>query len=236
MPVRVLLADGRPLVRAGLRLIVESDAQTSVVGEAAEVRTALAAVRQLLPDVVVADAELPGGGGAVLSREVRQWAADSGQTVQVVVVASSVAEGTAFEVLQAGARGLLLRDSSPEELVRAVREVARGNAALCPQVTARLLDRLAALPAAPQASGPAAEVARLTRREREVLRLLGRGLTNAEIARQLVLGETTVKTHVGRVLAKLGLRDRVQAVVYAYEHGLVVPGEGAGDGRSSRGE
>src|SRR5690606_23165662 len=131
-------------------------------------------------------------------------------------------DGAAVEALRAGFRGLLLRDSSPEELLRAIRLVARGEAVLCPPVTARLLDRLAALPADDAADPPGLE--RLTEREREVLHLLGRGLTNAEIAERLVLGETTVKTHVGRVLRKLGLRDRVQAVVYAYEHGLVVPG------------
>lgn len=222
MPVRVLLVDARPLVRAGLRLVVESDPHASVVGEAADVRAALSAVRRLLPDVVLSELELPGASGADLARAVLGWAAGAGQTVRLLAVTSAVDDGAAVEALRAGFRGLLLRDSSPEELLRAIRLVARGEAVLCPPVTARLLDRLAALPADDAADPPGLE--RLTEREREVLHLLGRGLTNAEIAERLVLGETTVKTHVGRVLRKLGLRDRVQAVVYAYEHGLVVPG------------
>lgn len=223
MPVRVLLVDARPLVRAGLRLVVESDPHASVVGEAADVRAALSAVRRLLPDVVLSDLELPGASGADLARAVLGWAAGAGQTVRLLAVTSAVDDGAAVEALRAGFRGLLLRDSSPEELLRAIRLVARGEAVLCPPVTARLLDRLAALPPADGAADPPG-LERLTEREREVLHLLGRGLTNAEIAERLVLGGTTVKTHVGRVLRKLGLRDRVQAVVYAYEHGLVVPG------------
>ncbi|KUP97113.1 LuxR C-terminal-related transcriptional regulator [Thermobifida cellulosilytica] len=225
MPVRVLLVDARPLVRAGLRLVVESDAQASVIGEAGDVRAALPAVRRLLPDVVLTDLELPDGSAADLARGVLEWAAGAAQTVRVLVVASAVDDETAVGVLRSGVRGLLLRDSSPQELLRALRLVAEGGAVLDPSVAARLLDRLADLPPAHRPASPPG-LDRLTCRELEVLQLLGRGLSNAEIAGRLVLGETTVKTHVGKVLAKLGLRDRVQAVVYAYEHGLVVPGQG----------
>ncbi|MEY9211286.1 response regulator transcription factor [Thermobifida halotolerans] len=226
MPVRVLLADGQPLVRAGLRLVVESDPRLSVVGEAADVRAALSSVRRLLPDVVLTDLCLPGGGGAGLTRGALGWAAGAEQTVRVLAVASAaVPDGAVVEALRSGASGLLLRDTPAEELLRAVRVVADGSAVLSPSVTRRLLDRFAALPPDPPDAVPPG-LERLTGREREVLRLLARGLSNAEIADRLVVGETTVKTHVGRVLAKLGLRDRVQAVVYAYENGLVVPGSG----------
>ncbi|TDQ45761.1 response regulator [Actinorugispora endophytica] len=223
MTVSVLLVDDQPLLRAGFRLILESEQEVSVVGEAADGRAALACARRLLPDVVLMDIRMPGKDGIEATREILAWAAEAGQTIRVLVLTTFDLDEYVVEALRAGASGFLLKDVPPDELLNAIRVVADGAAIVAPSVTRRLLDRFAArLPPARAAAPPRLD--RLTDREHEVLRLLARGLSNAEIAGRLVVSETTVKTHVGNVLTKLGLRDRVQAVVYAYETGLISPG------------
>jgi DNA-binding NarL/FixJ family response regulator len=220
---RVLLADDQRLVRSGFRMILESEPDIEVVGEAADGREAVHKARLLKPDVVLMDIRMPLLDGV----QATTMLADS--EVRVLVVTTFDADEYVFSALQAGASGFLLKDAPPEELVSAVRIVASGGGLLAPSVTRRVIEEYARRPSGPPTLR---ELDELTNREREVLRLMGRGLSNAEISRALEIGEATVKTHVGRVLTKLGLRDRVQAVVLAYEHGLVLPGEASG-GRTS---
>ncbi|MFE3456959.1 response regulator [Nocardiopsis aegyptia] len=224
MPVSVLLVDDQPLVRAGFRLILESAPHLSVVGEASDGDQAVHAARSLLPDVVLMDLRMNGTDGVEATRRITAWAREGGHRVHVLALTTFDLDEYVVEVLRAGATGFLLKDAPPTELVAAVEVVADGAAVIAPGVLRRLLDRYAPLlpaqaPAAPAPPDP------LTGREREVLRLVARGWSNTEIADHLVLGETTVKSHLGHILAKLGLRDRVQAVVHAYETGLVRPGE-----------
>ncbi|MGI5121499.1 response regulator [Marinactinospora thermotolerans] len=224
MPISVLLVDDQPLLRTGFRMILEGQPEISVVGEASDGYGALASARRLLPDVVLMDIRMPGRDGIAATRDILDWAKEAGQRVRVLVLTTFDLDEYVVEALRAGASGFLLKDVPPDELVTAIRVVAEGAAIVAPTVTRRLLDRFAArLPSARPAPAPAVD--RLTEREREVLRLLARGLSNAEIAERLFVSETTVKTHVGNVLTKLGLRDRVQAVVHAYETGVVRPGE-----------
>ncbi|GAB3688192.1 response regulator [Nocardiopsis oceani] len=224
MPVSVLLVDDQPLVRAGFRLILESAPSMSVVGEVSDGREAVREARRLLPDVVLMDVRMPGMDGIRATQEVVQWARPLGHEVRVLALTTFDLDEYVEGVLRAGASGFLLKDVPPAELVSAVELVAGGSAVVSPAVLSRLLDRFAALPAAPE-SGAAPDEDVLTVREREVLRLLAKGWSNTEIADHLVLGATTVKSHVGSILTKLGLRDRVQAVVHAYETGLVHPGQ-----------
>ncbi|MUL44193.1 response regulator transcription factor [Streptomonospora sp. PA3] len=227
MSIRVLLVDDQPLLRTGFRLILESEPEISVVGEAADGHAALADTRRLLPDVVLMDIRMPGKDGIDATREILAWAEGSGRQVRVLVLTTFDLDEYVVEALRAGASGFLLKDVPPDELAGAIRVVADGAAIVAPAITRRLLDRFAdKLPTARER--PAPRLDHLTEREREVLRLLARGLSNAEIAGRLVVSETTVKTHVGNVLTKLGLRDRVQAVVHAYETGIVRPGEDEG--------
>lgn len=216
----VLLVDDQALLRMGFRLVIESEPDLEVVGEASDGRVALDQVAALAPDVVVMDVRMPGMDGIEATRRV---VAEHPGT-RVLVLTTFDVDEYAFAALRAGASGFLLKDVPPDDLVQAIRVVAAGDAIVAPSVTRRLLDRFAhRLPAAgPRPTPPPLE--RLTEREREVLRLIARGMSNAEIAAELVVSETTVKTHVGNVLTKLGLRDRVQAVVLAYETGLVTPG------------
>ncbi|KIH98950.1 LuxR family transcriptional regulator [Streptomonospora alba] len=224
MAIRVLLVDDQPLLRTGFRLILESEPEIAVVGEAADGHAALADTRRLLPDVVLMDIRMPGKDGIDATREILEWAHTSGQQVRVLVLTTFDLDEYVVEALRAGASGFLLKDVPPDELAGAIRVVADGAAIVAPTITRRLLDRFAdKLPSTRDRQPPRLD--HLTEREREVLRLLARGLSNAEIARRLVVSDTTVKTHVGNVLTKLGLRDRVQAVVHAYETGIVRPGE-----------
>ncbi|MEE2040768.1 response regulator transcription factor [Nocardiopsis sp. CT-R113] len=224
MPVSVLLVDDQPLVRAGFRMILESAPHLSVVGEASDGREAVRAARTLLPDVVLMDIRMAGMDGVEATRLITSWAQPLGHDVRVLALTTFDLDEYVVEVLRAGATGFLLKDSPPAELVTAVEVVASGAAVVAPPVLRRLLDRFA--PLFPSAADDGGAVAtHLTAREHEVLRLVARGWSNAEIAAHLVLGETTVKSHVGSILTKLELRDRVQAVVYAYEHGLVIPGQ-----------
>jgi DNA-binding NarL/FixJ family response regulator len=224
MAISVLLVDDQPLLRTGFRLILESEPDISVVGEAADGRDALTAVRRLLPDVVLMDIRMPGKDGIQATRDVLEWARGSDHRVRVLVLTTFDLDEYVVEALRAGASGFLLKDVPPDDLVGAIKVVAEGAAIVAPTITRRLLDRFAdRLPSTRER--PDSDLHRLTEREREVLRLLARGLSNAEIARTLVVSETTVKTHVGNVLTKLGLRDRVQAVVHAYETGVIRPGE-----------
>ncbi|MEU0487683.1 response regulator transcription factor [Nocardiopsis sp. NPDC006139] len=224
MPVSVLLVDDQPLVRAGFRMILEAAPHLSVVGEASDGREAVEAARRLLPDVVLMDVRMPGMDGVEATRRIVERSRSLDQEVRVLVLTTFDLDEYAVGTLRAGAHGFLLKDSPPEELVAAVETVASGGAVVSPQVLERLLARFAPLLPAPDGSGDAAPDP-LTDREREVLRLVARGWSNSEIAAHLIVGETTVKSHVGRILTKLGLRDRVQAVVHAYESGLVRPGE-----------
>ncbi|MFD0775072.1 response regulator [Streptomonospora algeriensis] len=227
MAIRVLLVDDQPLLRTGFRLILESEPEVAVVGEAADGHAALADTRRLLPDVVLMDIRMPGKDGIDATRDILKWAQAGGQQVRVLVLTTFDLDEYVVEALRAGASGFLLKDVPPEELAGAIRVVAGGAAIVAPAVTRRLLDRFAdKLPSARDRQAPRLD--HLTEREHEVLRLLARGLSNAEIARRLVVSDTTVKTHVGNVLTKLGLRDRVQAVVHAYETGIVCPGEDRG--------
>jgi DNA-binding NarL/FixJ family response regulator len=221
MTIRVLLVDDQQLVRTGFRMILEDEADIEVVGEAADGRQAVELAGHLAPDVVVMDIRMPVMDGIEATRRlVREG---DGAEPRVLVLTTFDADENVVEALRAGASGFLLKDVTPTDFVAAIRIVAAGDALLAPGVTRRLLDRYAdRLP--PVNEVRAGELRELTDRELEILRLMARGLSNREIAAQLVLAEPTVKTHVSHVLDKLGLRDRAQAVVLAYEAGLVRPG------------
>jgi DNA-binding NarL/FixJ family response regulator len=222
---RVLIADDQALVRVGLRKILEAEPDATVVDEAADGEDAVAAALRLRPDVVLMDIRMPVLDGLAATRQiVKPGNGEPGaMIVKVIVLTTYDLDEYVYEALRAGACGFLLKHAPPEELLLGVRAAADGGALLSPAVTRRLLAEFAARRPAP-AREPA-ELARLTPREREVLDLVIRGRSNDEIARDLVVSHSTVKTHVTHVLDKLGLRDRVHAVVYGYEHGLIEPGQ-----------
>ena len=216
-PIRVLIADDQALMRTGFRMILDAQNDIEVVGEAIDGADAIRRFEALSPDVVVMDVRMPTMDGIEATRRLSALE----RPARVLILTTFDLDDYVYEALRAGASGFLLKDRPPEELVAAVRVIAAGEALLAPSVTRRLIEEFARR--APMASR--SELDELTEREREVLVLMARGLSNAEIARTLFVAETTVKTHVGRVLHKLGLRDRAQAVVLAYESGLVQPGD-----------
>ncbi|RSN40986.1 MULTISPECIES: response regulator [Actinomadura] len=222
--VRVLLVDDQPLLRTGFRLILEAEPDIAVVGEAGDGAAAVELTRSLLPDVVLMDIRMPGVDGIEATRRIIRDGAAS-HDPRVLILTTFDLDEYVIEAVRAGASGFLLKDSPPEDLVQAIRIVAAGDAIVAPSVTRRLLDKFATRLPAARDSAPPPGLDTLTEREREVLAHVARGQSNAEIAAELVVSETTVKTHVGNVLAKLGLRDRVQAVVYAYETGMSRPGQ-----------
>ncbi len=214
----MLIVDDHAMVRSGFAMVLSAEDDIEVVGEAADGLQAIERARETRPDVVLMDVQMPHMDGIEATRHL--VADDLGH---VVIVTTFDRDDYIFDALRAGASGFLLKNAGPEQLLDAVRAAGRGHALLAPEVTRRVIARMAG---DRPADRPApAELARLTAREHEVLVLLGRGLSNGEIAAELVLGEATVKTHVSNVLAKLHLRDRVQAVVYAYEAGLILPTE-----------
>jgi len=220
--VRIVIVDDQALVRAGFRMILEAEEDIEVVGEAADGREAVAEVHRLRPDVVLMDVRMPEVDGIEATRRLL---GGDGVTAKVVMLTTFDMDEYVYEALRAGASGFLLKDVPPEQLVAGIRAVASGDALLAPSVTRRVIEEFVSRP--PESvRTPPPELAELTAREAEILRLLARGLSNAEIAKELVVSETTVKTHVAHVLMKLGLRDRVQAVVFAYEAGVVRPGDG----------
>jgi DNA-binding NarL/FixJ family response regulator len=219
MTVRVLLVDDQPLLLTGFRLILAAEPDLEVVGEAVDGAVAVRQVQALRPDVVLMDVRMPVMDGIEATRRITALP----DPPKVLVLTTFDLDEYVFGALRAGASGFLLKDVPADDLIEAVRVVHRGEAIVAPRVTRRLLDRFAGALPAPRDAPDATALPQLTEREREVLLLMARGLSNGEIAAELVLSETTVKTHVGNVFSKLGLRDRVQAVVLAYESGLVRP-------------
>ena len=215
MSIRVLVVDDQELVRTGFRMILDAEDDIDVVGEAGDGLEAVEAARRLRPDVVLMDIRMPNLDGLEATRRL------SDET-KIIILTTFDLDEYVYDALRAGASGFLLKDTPADDLADAVRVVAGGDALIAPSITRRLIDEFAARPEPNRA--PPAGMATLTDRELEVLRLMARGLSNAEIAEELYVSETTVKTHVGRVLMKLQLRDRVQAVVLAYETGLIQPG------------
>jgi DNA-binding NarL/FixJ family response regulator len=221
MTIRVLLVDDQALLRKGFRMILEEESGFEVVGEASDGDEGVAMTRALHPDVVLMDVRMPGMDGIEATARI----VDGGEPSRVLILTTFDLDEYAFAGLKAGASGFLLKDVPPTELISAIRVVARGDAVVSPRVTRRLLDAFAhELPGTDGESERwVRELDELTDREREVLVAMAEGLSNAEIAQQLFVSEATVKSHVGRILAKLGLRDRVQAAVYAFQVGLVKP-------------
>ena len=217
MTTRVLIADDQALMRGGFRMILDAEADIEVVGEAIDGEDAVRRYATLQPDVVVMDVRMPTMDGIEATRQLTAGPSPA----RVLILTTFDLDEYVYRALRAGASGFLLKDRPPEELVAAVRVVAAGEALLAPSVTRRLIEEFARRPDPPP---PPAAMNDLTEREREVLVCMARGMSNREIARELFVAETTVKTHVGRVLQKLDLRDRAQAVVVAYESGLVRPG------------
>jgi DNA-binding NarL/FixJ family response regulator len=215
--IRVVLVDDQDLVRVGFRLILETEDDMTIVGEASDGEQAVDVTRRSRPDVVLMDVQMPRLDGLEATRRMRD---DPGIDSRVIILTTFEQDDYVFEALRAGASGFLLKNARPEELVHAVRVVASGDALLSPAITRRVIQDYVRRPARPKDDR---DLERLTEREVEVLRLLATGKSNAELAAQMFLGEGTVKTHVSHVLSKLGLRDRVQAVVFAYESGLVEP-------------
>jgi DNA-binding NarL/FixJ family response regulator len=218
---RCLVADDQAMVRQGFAAVLAAQPDLQVVGQAADGAEAVARTRQLSPDVVLMDVRMPVMHGLQATREILYGAAEQ-QRPRVLMLTTFDLDDYVYEALRAGASGFLLKDATAAELVHAVRVIAGGEALLAPSVTRRLIADFARLPRQDQPPAPALGV--LTRRETEVLRLIARGLSNTEISSALVIAEQTTKTYVGRILAKLDLRDRAQAVVAAYETGLVTPG------------
>lgn len=217
--IRVLLVDDHAMVRSGFRLMLSVEADIEVVGEAANGTEAIIAARRLRPDLILMDVQMPGMDGIEATRVI---VAENLGTV--VVLTTFDRDDYLFDALAAGASGFMLKNAEPETLVEAVRSAAAGHSLLAPEVTRRVIERSVHGPSAEPVGEPP-ELASLTERERETLIFLARGYSNAEIAKELFLGEATVKTHVSNCLGKLGLRDRVQAVIYAYEAGLISTGE-----------
>lgn len=221
--IRVLLVDDQELMRMGFRMVIDSQDDLRVVGEVANGRQALAAVARLSPDVVLMDVRMPEMDGVEATRRL----VDANSAARVIILTTFDLDEYVYAALRAGASGFLLKDAQPADLLSAIRAVAAGDAVVAPSVTRRLLSTYAhRLPTQPT-PGPdeRSRLAQLTAREDEVLLLVARSLSNAEIAAELVLSEATVKSHVGRILAKLDLRDRVQIVVFAYENGLITPAQ-----------
>jgi DNA-binding NarL/FixJ family response regulator len=217
-PVRVLIVDDDDLMRAGLRAVLSSDVRVEVVGEAADGRAAIEQVRALNPQLVLMDVRMPSLDGIGATRELLAVS----PAVKVVILTTFEQDDYIFGALSAGASGFLLKRTDPETLLAAIQTVAAGDSLLSPSVTRTVIDRMARQPA--PGIGSSERLEYLTRREREVLELVARGLSNGEIAASLVIEESTVKTHIKRILMKLQLRDRVQAVIFAYESGLTQPG------------
>jgi len=221
MSLRVLIADDQALVRAGFRMILESEEGIEIVGEAEDGLQAVEAARELDPDVVLMDIRMPKLDGLEATRRILDG---PGERPRVLMLTTVDLDGHVYEALRAGASGFLVKDTPPEQLVSAIRVVAAGDALLSPAITQRVIEEFIRRPPSTSATRPSPRVAELTARELEVLGFMAKGLSNAEIAKDLFVSETTVKTHVARILMKLDLRDRVQAVVFAYETGLVQPG------------
>jgi DNA-binding NarL/FixJ family response regulator len=217
--MELLLVDDQSLVRVGLRKILEAEADMTVVGEAEDGERAVAEAARLRPDVVLMDVRMPVLDGIEATRRIVR----ATPAARVMILTTFGLDGYVYDALRAGASGFMLKDAPPEEIVAAVRVVASGDALLAPAVTRTVIEEFARGPKAPPAEPPPA-VAELTAREQEVLALMVRGMSNPEICERLVISEATAKTHVAHILHKLGLRDRVQAVIYAYESGLVSPG------------
>ncbi|HVU90921.1 MAG TPA: response regulator transcription factor [Jatrophihabitans sp.] len=218
--IRVLLADDQPLVRAGFAMLLTSEPDMEVVGEVDDGAAALAQVRELRPDVVLMDIRMPGMDGLEATRRIA--GDDSLAGVRILILTTFELDEYVFEALRSGASGFLVKHTQPAELIHAVREVAAGEALLSPSVTRRLIAEFASRPTRPAQTPPSMAV--LTEREREVVALVAQGLTNDEIAGELVLSPATARTHVSRAMVKLQARDRAQLVVFAYQSGLVRPG------------
>ena len=223
MSVRILIADDQALVRAGFRMILDAEEDLAVLGEASDGLEAVAMAGRLEPDVVLMDIRMPELDGIQATRRIIEAAGE--RPVRVLMLTTFDLNEYVYDALRAGASGFLLKDVPPEQLVAGIRVISEGEALLAPSITKRLIQEFAA--AGPAQVEPPRGLDELTSRELEVFKLLARGLSNAEIAQELIVSETTVKTHVARVLMKLGLRDRVQAVVLAYESGVAVPGRAA---------
>ena len=221
MSLRVLIVDDQALVRAGFRMILDAEEDIDVAGEAADGADAVAAAQRLHPDVILMDVRMPEVDGIEATRRVL---ATDGVDAKVVMLTTFDMDEYVYDALRAGASGFMLKDVPPEQLVDGIRAVASGDALLAPSVTRRVIEEFVRRPPASVRTLPA-NLEGLTARELEVLKLVARGLSNAEIATELFVSETTVKTHVAHVLMKLDIRDRVQAVVLAYESGLIQPGE-----------
>ena len=218
MTLRVVLADDEAMVRAGLRLLIDGEPDLEVVGEAVDGEDAVRVVAQTLPDVVLIDVRMPRVNGLDAARRILEHA----PSTRVLILTTFDEDEVVDEAMRRGVTGFLLKSSPPEDLVEAVRRASAGQGVIDPSVVPGVIRRYGAAPAAPDR---APELDLLTPRETDVLRMVGRGYSNAEIAAELFLGETTVKTHLGRVLDKLGLRDRPRAIAFAYESGLISPGE-----------
>jgi DNA-binding NarL/FixJ family response regulator len=216
--VRVLIVDDDDLMRAGLKAVFSSDETVDVVGEAGDGRTAITRARELRPDVVLMDVRMPNLDGIAATRDVLAVSPE----LKVIILTTFEQDDYIFGALRAGASGFLLKRTSPEDLIAAIHTVAAGDSLLSPSVTRKVIDRMAEQPAPDASSGE--RLTALTPREREVLELVARGLSNGEIAQAFVIEESTVKTHVKRILRKLRVRDRIQAVIFAYESGLTQPG------------
>jgi DNA-binding NarL/FixJ family response regulator len=224
--IRLLVVDDQALVRAGFRMILEAEPDLEVAGEAADGEEALVQAARCGPDVVLMDVRMPGVDGIEATRRILGEPAHAG--VRVIMLTTFDMDEYVYDALRAGASGFVLKDVPPEQLVDGIRAVHTGSSLLSPAITRRMIEARLDRPAA---GLPPRVLESLTPREREILGLLGRGLSNAEIADSLVVSETTVKTHVGRVLMKLGIRDRVQAVIFAYESGVVTLGNNPAAGR-----